>query len=65
MATRRLLGLATSAVLTALRLVWRLRLLVAVVLVVVVVQHMYCQRRALLTPPEHDPTCPILPCDGH
>lgn len=64
MATHGSVSVATKAVFTMLRLVWRLRLVVAVVLLVLLLQHMYCQHRTFITPPEHEPTCPILPCGG-
>lgn len=50
MQTRKLLNLASIAVLTVLlavlwllRLAWRLRILVLVVLLALLMQHMYCQ----------------------
>lgn len=60
MATNRFMGVATSAVLSLLRLLWRLRLLVVVILLVLLAQYMYCQRDTpspQLIPPHKCPNC--------
>ena len=56
MTTRRLIGVVTSAVLTLLRLLWRLRLLVVVVLLALLLQYMYC-RPTTIEPCPDPPWC--------
>lgn len=59
MAIRRLGGVAISAVVAILRLLWRLRLLIVAVLLALLLQHVVCRRGETIEP------CPNYPyCDG-
>jgi hypothetical protein len=65
MGTSRFMGVTTSAVLSLLRLLWRLRLLIVVVLLMVLLmQHMYCRRNTSPLPSKPPGECPncTTPC---